>query len=72
MNEVRHMEGVGRRLRHEFEREATGNPSRYAAARLDNLLDALADIPDASRVICSALNQARANNERRERMAAVE
>ena len=44
----------------------------FIRKRMEAALDALADIPDASRVIGSALNQARANNERRERMAAVE
>ena len=63
------MKGVGRKLREEFEREATGDSRRYVDARLDRLIDALADIPDASRVLSAALNQARANNERRERMA---
>ena len=64
------MLGVGRKLREELERECTtGDARRYASARLERLIDALADIPDASRVIGSALNQARANNERRERMA---
>ena len=64
------MLGVGAQLREELERECTtGDARRYASARLERLIDALADIPDASRVIGSALNQARANNERRERMA---
>ena len=64
------MIGVGARLREELERECTvGNSSRYAAMRLERIIDSLADIPEASRVIGSALNQARANNERRQRMA---
>ena len=64
------MQGVAAQLREELERECTtGDASRYASARMERLIDALADIPDASRVIGSALNQARANNERRERMA---
>ena len=69
MNKVRHMDGVSARLREEWKREATGNESRYVDARIDRLINSLADIPDASRVIGSALNQARANNERREPMA---
>ena len=64
------MLGVGAQLREELERECTnGDANRYASARMERLIDALANIPDASRVIGSALNQARGNNERRERMA---
>ena len=61
--------GIGQKLTDAFEQEAIGDSREYALRRMRALIDSLADIPDASRVIGSALMQARANNERRERMA---
>ena len=69
MNREQGMIGVGQRLTDAFEQEAIGDSREYALRRMRALIDSLADIPEASRVIGSALNQARANNERRQRMA---
>jgi hypothetical protein len=66
------MDMVGRQVVDALRTECTsGRPDAYACRRLESLLDQLAEIPEAQRVIAAYHHRTLAVIERRERMAAV-
>ena len=67
------MDGVGRALLTELERECTaGDAGQYVRARVEALLDEMAEFPDAHQAMSRAYARTRAVNERRKRMAVAE
>lgn len=67
------MDAVGRKVFEAFEAENTHGDSRaYGRRRVCELLDQLAEIPEAHEAIARAYNRSLAVTERRRKLAVVE